>query len=240
MTDNKNTFKPKIEYTRVKPQYLTFLLMIYVTLSLAGNAVLFKLIDLGILIGPGGILVVPLILLIEDIIAEVYGYEISRTLLWYILASELLFSLVVIGIIHIHSPSYWHEQLAFNEVFNSLSKGTPILILAVFSGRFLNIFVITKLKILTRGRFFWMRSIFSSLLGDLVTLTILYTLLFHAMSFDVKAQLYFSDLFTRVLYSIFGGGLGVLVVRFLKRKEGLDVYDYNTDFNPFKINIKDK
>jgi uncharacterized integral membrane protein (TIGR00697 family) len=221
----------------VKPQYLTFLLMLYVTFSLAGNSVLFKLVQIDFLTGPGGILVIPLILLLEDIIAEVYGYKISRTLLWYILISELLFSFLVISIIHVHSPSYWHEQTAFNDVFGSLLQGTPILVLGVFSGRFLNLYIITKLKILMKGRYFWIRSIFSCLCGDLVTLTIIFTFLFDGMPLETKAHLYLSDLFMRVLYSIFGGGLGMFIVRFLKKKEGLDVYDFNTNFNPFKLDV---
>ncbi len=222
---------------KVKPQYLTFLLMLYVTISLAGNAVLFKIVQIGFITGPGGILVMPLILLLEDVIAEVYGYKISRALLWYILISEIIFSAIVISIIHAPSPGYWHEQGAFNSVFGSLLEGTPTLVFAIFAGRFLNLYVITKLKVLVKGRYFWIRSIFSCLCGDLVTLTIVYALLFEGMPYSVRAHLYLSDLFMRVAYSIFGGGIGVLVVRYLKKKEGLDVYDYSTVFNPFRLNV---
>lgn len=221
----------------VKPQYLTFLLMLYVTFNLAGNAVLFKLVQIGFLLGPGSIFVVPLILLMEDIIAEVYGYKISRALLWYILVSELLFAIVIVGIVRMPYPNYWHDQTDFNDVFGSLLVGTPTLIVANLSGRFLNLYVISKLKVLVKGRYFWMRSIFSSLVGDLVTLTILFSFLFAELPLAAKAHLYLSDLFMRVAYSIVGGGIGVLAVRYLKRKEGLDVYDVDTNFNPFKLEV---
>lgn len=235
MNNKNNAFNT--QGLKVKPQYLTFLFMLYVTLSLAGNATLFKIVQIGFITGPGGILVIPIILLLEDVIAEIYGYKISRTLLWYILFSELFFSLIVISIIKINSPSYWHEQADFNVVFGSLFQGTPILVLGVFSGRFLNLYIITKLKILTKGRYFWIRSVFSCLCGDLLTLTIIFSFLFPEMPFDVRAHLYLSDLFMRVSYSIFGGGLGVLIVKYFKKKEGINVDDLKTKLNPFKLDI---
>ena len=102
---------------KVKPQYLTFLLMLYVTFSLIGDAVLYKIVKINFIIGPGGILSLPFVLLMEDIIAEVYGYKISRYLSWYILISQLIFSLFVVFIIHLPSLSYWHDQSSFQKVF---------------------------------------------------------------------------------------------------------------------------
>jgi len=222
---------------KVKPQYLTFLLMLYVTFSLIGCAVLYKIIKIDFIVGPGGILSLPFVLLMEDIIAEVYGYKISRILLWYILISQLIFTYFVIMIVDMHSPSYWHLQQAYLEVFGGLGKGTTTMVVAIFMGRFLNLYVITKMKILWKGKLFWIRSVFSSLCGDLVTLTILYTIAFSYLPFSEMSHLYLSDLFTRVAYSIIGGGPALLIVMFLKKREGIDVYDYGTNFNPFKISL---
>lgn len=224
---------------KVKPQYLTFLLMLYVTFSLIGDAVLYKIIKIGFVVGAGGILSLPFVLLLEDIIAEIYGYKISRVLLWYILISQLIFTFFVLMVIHVPSPAYWHGEHAYNVVFGNLAKGVPIMVFSIFAGRFLNLYVITKLKVLLRGRFFWPRSVLSSLCGDIVTLTLLYPIVFSGFSFGEMEHFYLSDLFTRLVYSIVGGGVALLVVIYLKKKEGVDVYDTHTNFNPFKLSVKD-
>ncbi|HVV68483.1 MAG TPA: VUT family protein [Gammaproteobacteria bacterium] len=129
--------------------------------------------------------------------------------------------------------------LSFEKVFGELLEGAPSMVFAIFCGRFLNLYTITKLKMLTRGRYFWLRSIFACLIGDLITLTLVYSIIFHNLPFSAVSQLYFSDLFVRVSYSIVGGGPAVLVVNYLKKKEGLDVYDHGTNFNPFKFSLSD-
>ncbi len=228
----------QLDIEKVKPQYLTFLLMLYVTFSLIGCAVLYKIVKIDFLVGPGGILSLPFVLLLEDIIAEIYGYKISRALLWYILLSQLIFTSFVLIIINMPSPTYWHANDAYQTVFGSLLKGVPTMIIAIFLGRFLNLYTITKLKILTKGRYFWLRMIFACLVGDLVTLTIIYSIAFSALSFDEISRLYLSDLFTRIFYSILGGGPAMLLVMYIKKKEGIDVYDYGTNFNPFRLSLE--
>jgi uncharacterized integral membrane protein (TIGR00697 family) len=224
---------------KVKPQYLTFLLMLYITFSLIGCPVLFKLVQVGFIVGPGGLVSLPFVLLLEDIIAEVYGYSISRTMLWYILFSMLLFIFSIEFIINLPSPSYWSGESAYQFVFGALGKGVPIMVFAIFCGRFINLYTITKLKLLTKGRNFWLRSIFACFVGDIVALTIIYGIAFHNVPFPEMVHLFLSDLFVRVAYSIVGGGIGVYIVKFLQKKEGIDVYDYKTNFNPFRLSLKD-
>lgn len=221
---------------KVKPQYLTFLLMLYVTISLVGCPVLYKIVQLGFITAPGGIVSIPLVLLLEDIIAEVYGYKISRVLLWYILFSMLLFIFFDLFIINLPSPSYWSGEAAYQTIFGGLAKGIPIMVFAIFCGRFSNLYTITKLKILTKGRYFWLRSIVACLMGDVIALGILYGTAF-SYPLEAKIHLFLSDIFVRVSYSIIGAGPGALIVKFFKNKEGIDVYDYNTNFNPFKLSL---
>ncbi|MCD6047107.1 MAG: uncharacterized protein K0S08_754 [Gammaproteobacteria bacterium] len=239
MKDRKVSESIQTNAQKVKPQYLTFLMMLYVTLTLVGCPVLFKIVKIGFINAPGGILPLPFVLLLEDIIAEVYGYRISRTLLWYLLFSMLLFIFSVVFIINLPSPAYWTGEAAYQQVFGSLETGVPIMVFGIFCGRFLNLYAITKLKILVKGRYFWLRSIFACLVGDIVALSIIYGVDFWDKPFAIKAHLFLSDLFVRVSYSIVGGGVGLLVVSYLKKKEGIDVYDYHTNFNPFSLSLKD-
>lgn len=224
---------------KVKPQYLTFLTMIYVTLTLSGCPVLYKIVHVGFINAPGGLVPLPFVLLLEDVIAEVYGYRISRVLLWYLLISMLLFIFMVEFIIHMPSPAYWHGEQAYLQVFGKLDTGVPIMVFGIFSGRFLNLFVITKLKILVKGRYFWIRSVFACLAGDVISLAIIYGWAFSSAPFSTQLHLFASDMFVRVCYSIVGGFFGVLLVAFLKNRERLDVYDYFTNFNPFRLSVQD-
>ena len=144
---------------------------------------------------------------------------------------------MVVGIIHLPSPQGWHGQADFNYVFGSILTGVPALVLAIFLGRFLNLYILTKTKLKLHGRYFWIRSIVSSFFGDMVTLSILYPLAFPAWPFHQLFHFFLSDLGDRVFYSMIGGGPALLLVIYLKKKECIDIYDNLTNFNPFKTEI---
>lgn len=222
----------------IRPQYLAFMLMLYITFTLTGCASLYKLVQIGPLVGPGGLYSLPFVLLLEDIIAEVYGYKISRTLLWYIMFAQLIFTFFMVGVINLPSPTFWHDQTSYQVVFGRLLEGSPIMVFAIMSGKFLNLYAITKTKILVNGRYFWLRSILCTLVGSLVTLGILYPLAFNNLTFDELSTLFLSDLFIRFFYSVIGAAPAAFVVVWLKKREKLDVYDYGTNFNPFKLSIQ--
>lgn len=221
--------------------YLLFLIILYVTFNLLGTVLLYKLVVVGPGMAPGGLFVLPFVLLIEDIVAEVYGYKISRILLWFTFLSMAVFTIGSLLIIHLPSPSYWHLQSSFNNVFNPILRGAPSLIVALSVSRFINIFLITKLKILVKGKYFWLRSIFSALLGGAIGLVIAFGLAYGTSVPLVGIEkLILTDYLVRLLYALFGGGPAWLVVIFLKKRENVDVYDIGTNFNPFKLTIKDE
>ena len=220
--------------------YLIFLIVLYVTFSLLGTVLLYKLVVVGSGMAPGGLFVLPFVLLIEDIVAEVYGYKISRLLLWFVFLSMIIFTTGALIIIHLPSPTYWHLQSSFDAVFDPMLRGAPSLILALMVSRFINIFLITKLKILVKGKYFWLRSIFSTLLGSAIGLIIAFGLAYGtSVSLVSFEKLILTDYFVRFLYAMLGGGPAWLFVIFLKKKESIDVYDVGTNFNPFKITLKD-
>lgn len=220
--------------------YLLFLIVLYVTFSLLGTVLLYKLVVVGPGLAPGGLFVLPFVLLIEDIVAEVYGYKISRLLLWFIFLSMVVFTAGVLLIIHLPSPAYWHLQSNFNNVFDPILRGAPSLVIALMASRFINIFLITKLKILVRGKYFWIRSIFSTLLGGAIGIIIAFGLAYGAsVPLAGIEKLILTDYFVRFLYATLGGGPAWLFVIYLKKKEKIDVYDIGTNFNPFKLSLKD-
>lgn len=228
---------PLIYDARIK--LLLFLMMLYFTINLIGIPMAYKLIAIGPLTGPGGLAVLPLIFLIEDIIVELYGYKISRFLLWLILGSSIIFSVACVSIIHLPSPSYWHLQKEYDTVFNPIMKSGPAAVLAIFAGRFTNIILMTKWKILLRGRHFWLRSIFSTLIGSLIALSVFFVISFGGtVSFSVLESLFLSDMAVRLGYTIIGGIPVAFLVRYLKKKLGIDAYEEHINFNPFSLDTK--
>lgn len=226
--------------SRTSIQFIMLFTMLYVTFNLLGCALLFKLVKIGSGLAPGGIFFLPLVLLIEDIVAELYGYKVSRALLWYILFSSLIFSVCSLIVIRLPSPEYWHFDLAYHTVFDPLLRGGPVLFMAILVGRFINIYALTKMKVLVRGRFFWIRSILSTSVGGFITLTILFGLAYgNSVPFAEIKKLFITDYSIRVLYAVFGGIPAALIVSFLKKRYEIDVFDYNTNFNPFKLSLED-
>jgi len=220
----------------VKLKVLFFLAMLYFTINLIGVPMAYKLIAIGPLVGPGGLAVLPLVFLVEDTIVELYGYKVSRFLLWLILASTIIFSMSCVAIIHLPSPNYWHLEESYTTVFNPILKSGPAAVIAIFFGRFINIILMTKWKILLKGRYFWVRSVFATLIGSSLALTVFFILSFWGrVPFHVIESLFISDMAVRLSYIIIGGIPLTFIVSHLKQKLGIDVYDDHINFNPFSL-----
>jgi uncharacterized integral membrane protein (TIGR00697 family) len=234
----ENIMKLESKTEKATAQFLMLFTMLYVTFNLVGCALLFKVVQIGPGIAPGGIFFLPIVLLIEDIVAEIFGYKISRALLWYILFSSLIFPACTVMVTRFPSPDFWHFDSAYHTVFDPLLRGGPALFLAVLIGRFINIYALTKSKILVSGKYFWIRSVLSTSVGGLVALIILCGLAYsNSVPFSDIKTLLVTDYIIRVVYAMLGGIPAAFIVIYLKKKYGLDTFDYNTNFNPFKIDL---
>jgi hypothetical protein len=130
--------------------YVLLLVVLYITFYLAVMLLAFKLLIINSKLFTGAMFLLPFLLLIEDVIAEVYGYKISRLLIWLTTVSIILFIGVLLVISHLPSPASWHLQIDYNTVFGPLLHFVPgTLLFAVLGPQFINIFLITKLKILS-------------------------------------------------------------------------------------------
>jgi uncharacterized integral membrane protein (TIGR00697 family) len=206
---------------------------VFVTCLLTANIMAVKLISpFGFLV-PAGIIIFPLSYLFGDVLTEVYGYAAARRVIWLGFACNLLavvaFSLGGLA----PAAPFWHEQAAYETILGF----TPRLLLASFIaylvGEFVNSFVLAKLKIATRGRWLWTRTISSTLVGEGLD-----TLIFISIAFwgIIPSQLLLTTILTqwifKVLYEVVATPFTYLVVGFLKRREQLDTYDYRTNFSP--------
>lgn len=192
-----------------------------------------KLIFLFGFLVPAGIIIFPLSYLFGDVLTEVYGYGAARRVIWLGFACNLLAVIAIyLGGLAPAAP-FWHNQAAYETILGF----TPRLLLASFIaylvGEFTNSFVLAKLKIATKGHWLWTRTIGSTLLGEGVDTIIFISIAFWGI---IPSQLLLTAILTqwafKVLYEVIATPFTYLVVGFLKRRESLDTYDYQTNFSP--------
>src|SRR5215470_7515965 len=205
---------------------------VFVTCLITANIIAVKLISpFGFLV-PAAIIVFPLSYLFGDVLTEVYGYGAARRVIWLGFACNLLAVIAFYLGGLIPAAPIWHQQAAYDTILGF----TPRLLLASFTaylvGEFVNSFVLAKLKIATKGRWLWTRTIGSTLLGEGFDTIIFVTIAFWG---TIPPQLILTAILTqwifKVVYEVVATPLTYVVVRFLKRQEGIDVYDADTNFN---------
>src|SRR5438128_259581 len=205
----------------------------FVTCLITANIIAVKLILLFGFLVPAGIIVFPLSYLFGDILTEVYGYGAARQVIWLGFLCNLLAVIAIsLGGLAPAAP-FWHNQAAYDTILGF----TPRLLLASFiaylAGEFTNSFVLARLKIATKGRWLWTRTIGSTLVGEGLDTVIFISLAFWGI---IPPQLMFITILTqwmfKVLYEVIATPFTYVIVGFLKRRENLDTYDYRTNFNP--------
>lgn len=206
---------------------------LFVTCLITANIIAVKFVLLLGFLVPAGIIVFPLSYLFGDILTEVYGYTATRLVIWLGFFCNLIAVIAfTIGGIAPAAP-FWHEQAAYNTILGF----TPRLLLGSFVayliGEFTNSFVLAKLKIATKGRWLWTRTIGSTLIGEgFDTLIFILVAFWGVLPAGAMAQAILTQWIFKVAYEIIATPFTYWIVNFLKCKESLDTYDYKTNFSP--------
>ncbi|MDQ6758554.1 MAG: queuosine precursor transporter [Acidobacteriota bacterium] len=215
-------------------RFFDLLLAIFVVVLLISNLVGQKICAFGPFRISGAQLLFPITYIFGDVFTEVYGYAASRRAIWIgFLASGLL---AIMGVITVALPPApdWPHQAAFATVFNFIPRLVVASLIAFLCGEFANSYVMAKMKIMTRGRHLWTRTVGSTVVGQAVDTVVLMVLAFGGtLNAKLIATLILSGYFGKVLYEVLATPLTYLVVNFLKRREGIDPLDVGTSFNPF-------
>lgn len=217
-------------------KYLLLFSMLFMTLLLAGTVLARKIVGIGWFNLPASTLLLVCSYALGDIITEVYGYSIMRQLIWFSVICGYVFSFVIQIGLSLPSPDYWHFQNEFNTVFHITLLFTTIGSIGLLAGAFLNSYVVSKWKILLCGKRFWLRSLLASCTGEFFQVVIGYPLIFWStVPLHNMPMLMASGLLYRALCTSFATIPAAFIVKWLKRAENLDTYDYNLNFNPFKL-----
>ena len=187
-----------------------------------------------------GTLLFPLSYIFGDILTEVYGYRASRKVIWtgFICAALMAGYLWIVGKLPAPQSDWSPEsQDAYLRVLSPVSWIVIGSLIAYFSGEFSNSYMLAKLKIATKGRFLWVRTISSTIVGEGVD-TLLFCLIANigwGWTTDTLLGVVLSNYVFKVGFEVLATPFTYAVVIGLKRAEGMDVYDIGTNFNPFRI-----
>ncbi len=217
----------------VSPRFLV-ISAIFVTSLITANTIAVKIISVGPFLLPAAVIVFPLSYIFGDILTEVYGYRWARRVIWLGFLCNLIFvAFVWLGQL-LPSADFWGGQ----EAYESILGFAPRLLVASFGGylvgEFVNSFILSKMKILTKGRWLWSRTIGSTIVGQGLDTAVFISLAFIGTpSFALIMILH--HWLAKVAIEAVATPFTYAVVNYLKRKERVDTYDYETNFNPFRI-----
>jgi uncharacterized integral membrane protein (TIGR00697 family) len=210
------------------------LLAIFIVVLLISNLVGQKLCSIGPFVLSGAQLLFPITYIFGDVFTEVYGYSASRRAIWLgFLANGLL---ALMGLITVWLPPApgWKNQEAFRTVFYQIPRLIIASLIAYWCGEFANSFTLAKMKLWTKGKMLWTRTVGSTVAGQFVDTVLLYAIAFTGtaplMTLVVGAASAYSF---KVIYEVVATPATYAVVGFLKRSEGLDAFDFKSSFNPF-------
>lgn len=232
-------------------RYFDLVMALFVVVLLLSNLLSSaKIIDMGMSLGPlslifdAGTLVFPVSYIFGDILTEVYGYGRARRVIWMgFLATALMGAFVWLAGA-LPGEVTWQQDVgqdAYNAVLGGISGLVVASLAAYWMGEFSNSYVLAKMKIATRGRWLWSRTITSTLVGQAVDTVAFFVIATLLGVFDVGIffSLVFTNYILKVSIEVIFTPVTLQVVDWLKRAEGEDYYDYDTQFSPFRIGISD-
>jgi hypothetical protein len=183
-----------------------------------------------------GVLFFPISYVFGDVLTEVYGYAHSRKVVWAGFGAMIFASFMSWFIVELPPAQGWGGQAAFATVFGSTWRIVVASLIAYFVGEFVNSFILAKMKIWSKGKHLWMRTIGSTIFGELVDSVIFYPLAFLGVwPTNIVITVTISNYVIKVLWEAIMTPLTYQVVGFLKRAEREDYYDYDTNFTPFSL-----
>jgi len=217
-------------------KYFAVITGLFVAVLIISNVASTKILDFGFFVFDGGTLLFPLAYIFGDILTEVYGYKKARKVIWTGFASAILMSLVFVVVGFLPPAQGWENQLAYTAILGVVPRIVLASLIAYFAGEFSNSFILAKMKILSKGKQLWKRTIGSTIIGEFLDTTIfVFIAFFGTMPMEVFTILILSNYIFKVGIEILFTPLTYKIIGFLKKVEKTDVYDYDTDFFPFKF-----
>ncbi|GIK98149.1 MAG: transporter [Alphaproteobacteria bacterium] len=219
----------------ISPLYL-LVTVLFVACLIAANITATKLIEPWGLVMDAGTIVFPVSYILGDVLTEVYGFRAARRVIWLGFLANLLVvaAIAVAGLVP--PASFWEGQAAYEQILGFVPRILAASFCAYLVGEFANSIVLAKLKIATQGRHLWLRTIGSTLVGQGLDSLVFVTLAFGGViPAEAMVAMILTQWLVKSAYEALATPVTYGVVGWLKRREGVDVYDRDTRFNPLAL-----
>jgi len=185
---------------------------------------------------PAGIICFPIAYIFNDVLVEVYGYEKTRSVIWFGFGCLALMSLLYYLATLLPPAAFWQDDPAFGRLFGLTPRIAAGSFIAYLVGSFLNAVVMSRMKIMTRGKYLWTRTIGSTIVGEAADSFIFnFTAFVGIFTFSQVAYIAFSGFVLKTLYEVVATPLTYLVAGWLKRVEAEDKFDHGVSYTPFRL-----
>ena len=221
--------------TQISSRFL-LIAVAFVTCLIVSNITAVKLITVADFILPGAIVIFPITYIIGDVLTEVWGYAKARRVIWLGFLANLfaVATFALVGVLP--AAEFWGAQEAYDAILGATPRILAASLVAYLVGEFANAYVLARLKVATEGRFLWLRTISSTVVGQSLDSTIFIVIAFSgiiptsALILTIVVQAA-----AKTAYEALATPLTYLVVGWLKRAEGIDTFDRGVRFNPFAL-----
>ncbi|MCO5265043.1 MAG: queuosine precursor transporter [Lentimicrobium sp.] len=221
-------------------RYFDVIMALFVAVLLISNLASTKIVTMWMFTFDGGTILFPLSYIFGDILTEVYGYQRSRKVIWTGFGAALLMSLVLWVVQLLPAATDWPNQQAYESLLGFVPRIVLASLVAYFGGAFSNAFLMSKLKIKTKGKLLWVRTIGSTLLGEGIDTAIFCMIAFYGtMPNEILVAIIVSNYVFKSGVEILFTPLTYAIVGFLKKREHADVYDTGISYNPFRYFVKE-
>lgn len=210
----------------------------FTSFLILSNLTAFKLAVLGSLVFPAGLIFFPLTYVFDDILTEVYGFKVSRRIIWTALLANTIIFVGTWCTIYLNPSPDWPHQDAYATVYHATLRVFIASVISYFFGEFANSIILAKLKVLTSGRHFWLRAMTSTMTGvGIDTILFIHIAFLYTMPYP-RLWAVIGTMYTlKVVYEFCALPMTYKISNYLKKKDNVDYYDYKTRFNPFSLEV---
>lgn len=218
-----------------QPRFLLLIMALFTGTLIVSNIVAVKISDYGGYYLDSGNVVFPVSYILGDVLTEVYGYKTARRVIWSAFFANALAVVAIVIAGQLKPAPFWEDQSSYDAILGQTWRIVTASFVAFLAGGFSNSIVLSRMKLLTNGRWLWARTIGSTLVGEAFDTVLFVTIAFTNTGVPDLHVLMFQTWLFKCGFETVATPFTYLVVGLLKKAEGLDAYDRGVDMNPVAV-----
>ena len=204
---------------------------IYITLILISNILAGRLISIGSISLTGAVMVFPFTYILSDIFTEIYGFNKNKKIIWLSFMCNLIMVLIFMIVLKLPYPDTFKNSEEYNLVLGTTPRNLVASLVGFLFGNFLNSIILSKLKVVTKGKFLALRTITSTILGEAIDTAIFITIAFWGqLPNEILIHMIINQSIFKILIEIIATPITYKVINKVKKIENEDAYDNNIKY----------